>query len=163
MSGKLTISKALYRRKRLDIKLDILKDGKEVKGAVVGWVELLGEQDPLYLEKVRPYIIAYKEDLDDYQKDLESALNDKKTIGGELPQEQEDYISNLQLKINELLGKLLNVSVSAALVDWDEDFFEVPFSQEEADKLFSDPQYNHIYNQIALAMKERESFLPSAD
>lgn len=147
---KFTLQSAQHRVARKDIILDVMIDGKLVEDYPVGWAEIRGSEDPVYLKHITPILLDYQDRIDETQKELAKETEDK------------EKIKELSDKYVVLLSELLNASVVEALSDWDEEFFGVPFSKEAAQEIFSKAENNPIYNQLAAFMKERESFLPSA-
>lgn len=149
--ARFTLKSVQHRIAKRDILLDVLIDGKLVKKHPVAWVKLRGSEDPLYLKKMTPLLMDYKEQIEAAQKELTATKED-----------QNEVIKELTATINKLLAELLNASVVEALCDWDADFFGCEFSYEAAHEIFNDAANNEIYNQVAEYMKDRESFLPIA-
>lgn len=137
---KFTISKSLHRIQKLELKLDVVIEGEIVKDYTVGWVKVRGSQDPTYLQIATPYYTDYQEKLKDIE-DLENEADKLKSLTD----------ATLELQVR---------SVTAAIVDWDKDFFEEEFTQDTALELFKKDIYVLIYNQIANYMQKRENFLP---
>lgn len=155
---KFTISGTQFRTVKKEIKLDIIdKDGKVQKDTVVGWVEIRGEDDPIYQKRVAPHIIAYQEDTELARKEIqeikEKAEKDKvEDIDISIPQE----------KFKEAIEGFMREAVIASIEKWDEGFFEGEYSPQRASELFSETANNHIYNQLAALIKDRDAFLPNA-
>lgn len=147
---KFTLQSVQHKIVKKDILLDVLIDEKEFKDYPVGWVKIRGSEDPHYLKEITPKLLDYKDRVESLQTDV-SALKEKEDI------------EKVQNEISEIMSELLNASVVEAIYDWDEDFFGMKFSKESATEIFNDPANNKIYNQISSYMKDRESFLPSAN
>lgn len=145
---KFTLHSAQFRTSKRDLLLDVVVDGKVVEDYVVGWVEILGSEDPKYLRNITPILVDYKDTIDSLQKELKE-------------EKDPERVKELSDAISENISELMNASVVEAICDWDEDFFEEKFSKEYAKEIFKDPDNNIIYNQIAGYMKHRENFLPT--
>ncbi len=147
---KFTLQSAQHRVVRKDIILDVVIDGKLEKDYAVGWADIRGSEDPVYLKQITPLLLDYRDRIDETQEELAKETEDK------------EKIKELTDRYTVLLSELLNASVVEALSDWDEDFFGVPFSKGAAQEIFSKAENNQIYNQLAEFMKDRERFLPIA-
>tara|TARA_R110001592_G_C13193009_1_gene753785 strand:+ start:80084 stop:80569 length:486 start_codon:yes stop_codon:yes gene_type:complete len=156
--SKFTISGTQFRTAKKDIKLDVVdEDGKVKKGMVVGWVTLRGEDDPIYQKRVAPHVVAYQEDVELHRNEI----SELKELAKEDESEKVD-LSLPQEKLRGTIESFMREAVIASIEEWDEDFFEGTYSPQRASELFSDPSNNHIYNQLAAFIKDRDDFLPSA-
>ena len=149
MQPKFTLKGAQHRVQKRDILLDVVIAEEEVKDYPVAWVKLRGSEDPIYQKAVAPHALNYNDEVDQAKDDLKS-------------EEDQDRIRELTGVIKKALIELMVHSVSCAIVDWDEEFFGTPFSQEAAVEIFKDDANNAVYNQIAEYMRKREDFLPVA-
>ena len=137
---KFTIQKALHRTLKVDIHLDVVIDNEEIEKYPVGWVKIRGSEDPLYIKKMLPYIKEFREDTEDLK---------------EIKCERERLI-----ELEKLSHIFTTRTVSVAIFDWDQDFFEQPYSEDVALEIFSQDSHSQIYNEVAEAMQQRVDFLP---
>lgn len=133
---KFTLSKLLHRTQKLDLKADVIIDGKTHLDYIVGWVRLRGATDPKYINQAVHDLVEYKEVAEDKDATPE--------------------------QIKEAAKLFQDRSVTNAIIDWDESFFEMKFTPENALKVFDDRNNAIFYNQIATYMQKREDFLPVA-
>ncbi len=137
---KFTLQQALHRTLKLDILMDIVVDGEVVEDYPVSWVRIRGSQDPLYLKEVLPVYTQFREDMDEANK-----IKDAK---------------EKRLALEKATLDLHTGTVTVAILEWDEDFFGMKFTPENALQTFKNESYTVIYNQVAEAMQQREDFLP---
>ena len=145
---KMTLKGVQFRKLKLDITADVLVGDEVVEEYPVGWVLLRGQQDPVFLKKYTPHLREYQDLLADVQEKIKSDPTN------------EEFVGDQTKLLDEATQKLLIQTVTCAIEEWDEEFFGTEFSQENAFECFSDEDNNPIYNQIALAVRNRESFLP---
>lgn len=141
---KFTLKGVQHRIRKLPLTATVMVAEEVVENFPVSWVRVRGSQDPVYLKRVAPAMV-------EYQEETELAVEE---FGGEGQEEER------KAAFRKALDKLMIKSVTYAIESWDDDFFGEPFSQEEAYKLFSLEDNNHIYNQISEYMGRREDFLP---
>ncbi len=139
---KFTLNSSLHRVQKLQLLLDVVVTDEIVKDYPVGWVKVRGSQDPEYLRIATPYYSEFQD-----------ALKDMETVEGDEAKREFLKDATLELQVR---------SVTAAIVDWDEDFFEMKFTPQNALEVFKQDKYVLIYNQIANYMQKRENFLPLA-
>lgn len=145
---KMTLKGVQFRKLKLEITADVLVGDEVVEGYPVGWVLLRGQQDSVFLKKYTPHLREYQDILADAQEKIKGEPENK-----ELVDEQTTLLE-------DATQKLLVLTVACAIEEWDEEFFGEPFSQQAAIDCFSDDDNNQVYNQIALAVRNRDSFLP---
>lgn len=124
-----------YRTKRFPLYMTLMEGDEIKKDEEVGWVELRGQSDPIYIKNTTAYL----------QK---NAIYMGKDPDGETMKEGH--------------GTAINLAVACAIVDWDEEFFGEPFTIEAAVELFRDERYWSIYNYLSNKLIEVEHFLPRA-
>lgn len=157
---KFTISGTQFRTVKKDIKLTIKgKDGKIQEDVVVGWVTLRGEDDPIYQKRVAPAYIPYQEEIELARKEIKEI---RETAEKDNIDSKDVDISEPQEAIRKAIEEFMCEAVVAAIEEWDEDYFESKFNAKTASQLFLNPANNHVYNQLAAFIKERDDFLPSA-
>lgn len=142
MAKKFRLKDLLHRTSKVELFHDVIIDGEVVKNHPVGWVRVRGSQDPLYQKEIAPYLMVYKDAISDLE-------------------DEEDEIKRAE-ELTKITTELQVRTVTAAILEWDEEFFGEVFTSENALQAFLDDGYNHIYNQIAAAMKRQEDFLPIA-
>lgn len=152
---KFTIRGTQFRTLKKDLKVNMIDSEGKVEEHVVGWVTLRGQEDPIYQKKIAPATIDYREDSELIRQEIQEIKDNTKE--GETPD-----ISVQQGKLRVVLERFMYAAVCAAIEDWDSDFFEEDFSYDAAMSVFEDPSNNHIYNQIAEFIGEKEAFLPVA-
>ena len=133
--SKYRLKDLLHRSKRIDLKMDIIEDEVIVRDAIVGWVVIRGQTDPVYIEETQQYLQA-------------NAMHMGKDPTPEETRKGYEYA--------------LNAAVACAITSWDEDFFGEAFSVQAGMDIFKDIQYVSIYNQIAVEMQQVQDFLPIA-
>lgn len=139
---KFRLSTIQHRTQKVNLTHDVVIDGEIVPDYVVGWVEIMGADNPRYLNKCKTHIIDYKAAMDD----INEAESD----------------SDKTKLLEKTLLRFETQAVSNSLVGWDVEFFEKEFSEDEALDFFTDPDNNTFYNQIAGYMQKRSDFLPIA-
>lgn len=153
--AKFTIRGTQFRTLKKDLKVKMIdKDGKS-KEHVVGWVTVRGQEDPVYQKRITPATV-------DYQEDSELIRQEIQEIKKETKEGDEPDIEIQKNKMRVVIERFMLSAVCAAIEEWDEDFFESEFSYDKAMSLFEDPSNNHIYNQIAEYIGEKDDFLPIA-
>jgi hypothetical protein len=145
---KMTLKGVQFRKYKLEVTADVLVGDEVVEDYPVGWVLLRGQQDQVFLKKYTPHLRDYQDALADAQEKIK---DDK---------DNQVLIDEQAAILEEHTQKLLVMTVACAIEDWDEEFFGEVFTQQGAVDCFSDANNNHIYNQIALAVRERDHFLP---
>ena len=134
--NKFTLKGLLDRTQKVDIYQDIVVDGEVLYNQIVGWVEIRGSGDPLYVSKARDILISHQSEI------------------------KEDATKEEEAEYNKYF---LDAAVAAAIVSWDEDFFETEFSFNKAMDLFQDDANIVLYNQLAHYMQQAQNFLPLAN
>lgn len=145
---KLTLKGVQFRKYKLEITADVLVGNEVVEDYPVGWVLLRGQQDQVFLKKYTPHLREYQDVLAEIQ---EAVKGDK---------DNKEFVDEQTAVLEGHTQKLLVMTVACAIEDWDEEFFGEPFSQQAAVDCFSDQDNNHVYNQIAMAVRDRDHFLP---
>ena len=131
------LKQLLHRQKKLNLRMDIVEGGEVKDNHVVGWVKIRGQNDPQYIKQAREFIQDNLLDMDTDPKPTEEEVDEAHTFS-------------------------MCATVACAITDWDEDFFDGPYSKEAATEIFIDKEYTSIYNQIAFAMQKSKDFLPRA-
>lgn len=133
---KFKLKDFLHKVRELTLLADVFIDGKEFKNYPLGTVSVRGVCDPVYLKRSIGLLEDFRESVtkDSTEKDLRILTE------------------GLQLD-----------SVVISLEGWDVDLFDLPFTQENARKVFSNPEYAIFFNQIAHFIEERKHFLPDAN
>lgn len=132
---KFKLKDFLYRTRKLTLLADVYIGEEEFKNYPVGDVQLRGICDPVYIRRSLDL-------LDEYRDDITS--------------------ESTSVHLRAANERLQVSSVVIALEGWDVDLFDMPFSKENAMKVFTDPCYAIFFNQIAHYIKERTHFLPVA-
>ena len=137
---KLKLSQALHRTLRVNLHLDIIVGEEIVEGYPASWVTIRGSEDPVYIKDMLPHVAKYQMGIDAAES-IECAI------------EKTEYLADI--------SKVFQTkAVTVAIIDWDEEFFEAPYSEELALELFSEDSHSGFYNEVANAMQQREDFLP---
>lgn len=139
---KFTLKGLLHRVKRLSLKADVVIDGEIERDYIVGWVDVRGSQDPVYISESAKHLAKYQLEISsaaDLEDDEEAAEEVKKAT-----------------------AKFTAATVACAIQDWDEEFFGQKFDEDFALEIFQQKENFLIYNQIAKYMQEAVDFLPSA-
>lgn len=152
---KFTIRGTQFRTLKKDLKVEMVDSEGEVEEYTVGWVMIRGQEDPVYQKKIAPATVDYQEDSELIRQEIQEIKSS--TEEGETPD-----IEIQKNKLRVVLERYMLAAVCAAIESWDEDFFESEFSYDAAMLVFEDPANNHIYNQIAEYIGDKESFLPIA-
>lgn len=145
---KMTLKGVQFRKLKMDITADVVVGDEIVEDYPVGWVLLRGQQDQVFLKKYTPHLQEYQEILSEAQGIIKDNSDDDKLV------DEQTAV------LEEATQKLLVLTVACAIEEWDSEFFGCDFSQQAAIECFSDEDNNHIYNQIAMAVRKRENFLP---
>lgn len=145
---KMTLKGVQFRKYKLELTADVVVGDEIVEDYPVGWVVLRGQQDQVFLKKYTPHLREYQDLLADIQDQIKEDPENK------------EFVDSKTDELNEATQKLLVQTVACAIDEWDEEFFGEPFSPQAATECFSDEANNHIYNQIALTVRERDHFLP---
>ena len=139
---KFTIGSLLHRVQRLPLTADVVIEKVVVPDYRVGWVDLRGSQDPIYISRSADY-------LDEYRSEIGNAST-----------EEDDDIRNEMVK--KATERFTSLSVACAIEKWDKSFFGKEFEIEYAIELFQDQKNFLIYNQMANYMQKAVDFLPDA-
>jgi hypothetical protein len=135
-----TLSKCLHRIQKFQILMDVVIEDEVVQDYPVGWVKVRGADDPVYTKIAIPALFEYREAIKEAE-DIEDL------------EERAAFLKDATV--------LLNVtSMTSAITDWDEAFFEMPYTPENATEVFSQDKYILVYNQVATYIQDRVNFLP---
>lgn len=145
---KMTLKGVQFRKLKLELTADVLVGDEVVNDYPVGWVLLRGQQDQVFLKKYTPHLREYQDTLAEVQEAIKAEPDNTELVDAQTA------------LLEDATQKLLIQTVACAIEEWDEEFFGEQFSQQAATECFSDEANNHIYNQIALAVRNRDSFLP---
>lgn len=143
--NKFRLSQIQHRTQKKDLLHDVIIDGKIEQDYPVGWVRIMGTDNPTYLQKCKEHIIDYQAAMDDMDEADKTEDKTAKTKA-----------------LTELVRRFEIQSVSNSIVDWDIGFFEESFSPEAAVTFFENTDNNIFFNQVSRYMQERSDFLPIA-
>lgn len=152
---KFTIRGTQFRTLKKDLKVKMVDESGKVGEQVVGWVNIRGQEDPIYQKRITPPTVDYQEDSELIRQEIQDIKKNAK-------EGQEPDIEVQKNKLRVVLERYMLAAVCAAIESWDEDFFESEFSYDAAMSVFEDPANNHIYNQIADYIGDKDDFLPVA-
>lgn len=130
--------------------------GKEIPGKP--WIDVVGEHSKQYKEYRRSRNKANIEMA--VQAQVKAFEVSEDVESEEYKQAHEEALREIKKEVytDEFLAEIGARSVAACIVDWDEEWFEEPFSKENVLELCRNIEFDWIWQQVARHIQNEENF-----